>query len=214
MICFGACYDIIVYMIEKGNKMAKNLLKHIQATEYPLSADIVIYTAEEGTWIYDVGCSDESYEKIIELSRKNIIISHFHPDHMGNLERLSYENLYVGKNTYKYTKRGIVVEEPMEPDQDIRIIPMPSSHAKGCLAMQIGNEYLLVGDAFYPQHKGDKRVYNVQHLRAQIEILKNIDVKWIGVSHQEEFWQDKEKVLGQLAELFERREKNKPFIYI
>ena len=52
-------------------------------------------------------------KRVIDLlEQKNIkyiVISHFHPDHMGNLSRvkeLDNVNFYVSKNTYNYSKIG------------------------------------------------------------------------------------------------------------
>ena len=46
----------------------------------------------------------------------NIVISHFHPDHILNLAKISYDNLYVSKYTKRYTFRGIVVDSPFFAD--------------------------------------------------------------------------------------------------
>lgn len=189
-------------------------IRIIKATNNPLSADVIIYEGQTGTWVYDVGRSDESYKLLQQLPAKNIVISHFHPDHMANLDRLSYDNLYIGNNTFKYTKHGTVVDEILEVEENIRIIPMPSSHAKGSLALQIGRECLLVGDGLYPQHKGYMRVYNVQHLRAQIELIEHMDVRWIGLSHRPRFFQEKGLILAYYKDIYNRRNKNEAFVVV
>lgn len=197
------------------NRIEKDMdrIRIIEATNNPLSADVVIIKGAENDWIYDVGSSEETFKELEKISNKNIVISHFHPDHMQNLQRLSFNNLYVGKNTYKYAKQGTIVETEMIFSEDnIRLIPMPSSHAKGSLALLAQDKCLLVGDAFYPQHKGEQRVYNVQHLKNQIDMLERLTVSFIGISHQKVFFQERMHVLERLQELFNQRKMNDPFI--
>lgn len=190
-----------------------NEITVVEATTNPLSADVVIIKGKENYWVYDVGCNDNSYDEIQSLNHKNIVISHFHPDHMGNLERFEFDNLYVGKNTYNYSKQGnIVTEEMIFDNNNIRIIPIPSAHAKGCLALLVEDKCLLVGDALYPKHKGDASLYNVQHLKSQIDLLKKIEVEYIGLSHQKDFFQKKACVLDKLQEIYDKRKANEAYI--
>lgn len=194
--------------------MTLSNIRIIQGTEIPLSADVIICPGKEKTWVYDVGRSDSALEELQEMIRKNIIISHFHPDHMDNLRRLDFENLYVGKNTFKYTGQGIIVQEPMELEDKLWVIPFPSSHAKGSLALKLANDCILVGDGLYPQYKGNNRVFNVQHLREQIDLLESMDVKLVGLSHRQQFFQEKKGILAYLKSIYDRRDKNAAFIRV
>ncbi len=106
-------------------KRISHEISYIPATENPLSGDIGIIRGEKKTYLFDVGNGEESLRKIKELSgEKAIIISHFHPDHMGNLKMfvgcgiceeasvsetehfrkstVSNIDIYAGANTSKY----------------------------------------------------------------------------------------------------------------
>ena len=144
-----------------------------------------------------------------------IILSHFHPDHIANVQHIKWESLYQGKNTYKYTHIGEIVESDInvdETDIKLRIFQMPSSHAKGSLALLVNNKYCLLGDALYPAHKGDKTVYNAGILKQQIDILKKMAAPYVLLSHREPFVQKKQAVISWLEKIYAMREKNEPWI--
>ncbi len=101
--------------------------------------------------------------------KKNIVISHFHRDHFFNLSRIHFDNLYVGRETFRHCDETIralvvrdasrgascdrsprsqsfsssvtVVESPLQFDDGIRvqIMPIPSSHAKGSLMLTVSD---------------------------------------------------------------------------
>lgn len=82
-------------------------ISYLPLTTNPLSCDVVFIKTEKSTWIYDVGSSKDALDAINEVSgKKNIVISHFHPDHIYNLfnKNLKYDNLFVSKYTKKYSK--------------------------------------------------------------------------------------------------------------
>lgn len=137
----------------------------------PLSADVYAIRGETAWWIFDVGASDEAADFINNLPcdvsagellegtaprlhqdavslKKNIVISHFHRDHFFNLSRVSFDNLFVGRETFRHCDESIrarrgtqVVESPLqfEDGLKIRIEPIPSSHAKGSLMLTVGD---------------------------------------------------------------------------
>lgn len=146
----------------------------------PLSADVYAIRGETAWWIFDVGACDEAVDFINNLPcggvapgtaqhlhqdaaplKKNIVISHFHRDHFFNLPRVSFDNLYVGRETYRHcdetiralglrdasrgssqsSRRSVtVVELPLQFEDGlrIRIEPIPCSHAKGSLMLTVG----------------------------------------------------------------------------
>ena len=185
-------------------------LRRIEASEEPLSADVCIICHGDRKIIYDVGRSDATYKELSGLidDKSSIVISHFHPDHMENLKRLLECELYLGKNTYKYCKRGNIVEESvlLDREADIEVITFPSSHAKGCLALRVGTKYLLIGDGIYPRQNMTRREYNVQQLKSQIDLLEGLDVELIGISHNKSFFKPKDRLLGLLKGIYRRRE--------
>ncbi len=135
----------------------------------PLSADVYAIRGETVWWIFDVGASDEAADFINNLPcdgvvpgtaplKKNIVISHFHRDHFFNLPRVHFDNLYVGRETFRHCDETIralgtrgrsqsssssvtVVESPLQFEDGIRvkIMPIPNSHAKGSLIFIVGD---------------------------------------------------------------------------
>lgn len=194
-------------------------ISYIEAVEKPLSADVVIVQAEDIIWLYDVGSHPliPSLIRNINIDNKdiNVVLSHFHPDHIANLENVEYKNVYQGKYTYKYTHTGIVVEKAVYFDNKktrIDILPFPSSHSKGSLAMLVDNSYLFVGDALYPKTKGSDKMYNVSILNEQIKLLKNLEITHIMLSHRKPFAMKKEAVIMWLLDIYNKRNKNDAFI--
>ena len=79
-------------------------ISYIEPTVNPLSANVVIINGKDAVWLYDVGSHpdipDMLYDYItkskvtvddeVSLRKKkiNIVLSHFHPDHTGNLMKI------------------------------------------------------------------------------------------------------------------------------
>lgn len=193
-------------------------ISYIPATEEPLSADVGIIRGDCFVWLFDAGSSEEMAFAVENLSeefpkRKNLVISHFHPDHMGNWNRVSHEEIYQGKNIFGYTHEGVAVEEPLtlEDGIELYLFPIPSSHAKGCLGLAAG-EYAFLGDAIYCTHKKGQAVYNAGLLQEQIRVLEQLPVKYFLLSHREPFCQSKEAVVAELKSIYSRRQKDSPYI--
>ncbi|MBU5478151.1 MBL fold metallo-hydrolase [Eubacterium sp. MSJ-13] len=201
-------------------KCVTDYFSYITPTARPLSANVSVIESGKYLWVYDVGSHENIPEMLSEVSKQKskkikVILSHFHPDHIANLQYIKWESLYQGKNTYKYTHIGEIVESEInvdEPDIKLRIFPMPSSHAKGSLAFMVNDKYCLLGDALYPTHKGNKTVYNTGFLKEQIDILKNIAAPYVLISHREPFVQKKQAVITWLENVYSMREKNEPWI--
>jgi len=190
-------------------------ISYLPAIDEPLSADVVVIKGKEFCWLFDVGMGENALAAIGYLpGMKKAVISHFHPDHCGNLSRLGLDEIFVGKNTYKYTGIGTIVEQNMflEDGRQLRIFPMASSHAKGSLALDVDEKYLFVGDAFCPQFKNGQRLYNTTILHSQLELLENIKADNIGISHQADFIMPKSLVLEKLKKLYGKRGKNQAYI--
>ncbi len=165
----------------------------IPANESPLSADVVFIKENDITYIFDVGASDEAYNAIQALTGKRVaILSHFHKDHTLNLTRLNVDEIYGSKETIRHTKKGTLIKETTTLG-DITLIPLPSSHCKGCIAL-LYHDYLFVGDALYPCDKG----FNRQILDNTISTLKSIDFKYFCISHRKMFVNPKEAIMRWL----------------
>lgn len=201
----------------------------LPATHEPLSADVFAVQGENSWWIFDVGASDEAVEFINSLPseingramRKNIVISHFHGDHLYNLQRalqgkikVLYHDIFVGANTYKYIRTGHVVSNSLiiEDGLQMQILPMPNSHAKGSLAFLIGCELALLGDATYPQVRPERDAYNVQLLGDEIRMLQNLDVRYFALSHKKSVIREKSSVIAYLEGVYSKRKKENSLI--
>ena len=198
------------------NQIFEDYIEHIPASEEPLSSDVFIIRGERYNWVYDTGRCDEAFERLAAVPDKRIILSHFHPDHTLNVKRLDYDALYIGKNTFKYLKRGAILEEACEFEDGVRlkIMPMPSSHAKGTLVLLLNGKYLFSGDGFYPELKGKELRYNVTILKEQIDFLKSADAKFVCLSHRDRPVLPKRVVIKLLEGIYELRQKDEPYVYV
>ena len=216
-------------------------IHYLQMSNDPLSADVIAVRGDSAWWIFDVGACDEAARFINELPRifadhgaaesstnlaKNVVISHFHRDHLLNVQRmcggeisLDIDALYVGAYTSKTFGEieGVaknVVMEPLSFDDgvQIHILPMPNSHAKGSLAL-IVDDYVFLGDATYPMvGHGEPDVYNVQILEQQIKLLKSLNASRFCLSHKRGLVRDKTSVIQFLESVYARRQKNENYI--
>ncbi len=190
-------------------------ISYMPEIKHPLSADIGIIKGEEFTWLYDVGNGDSTLAALNSIGGKiNVVISHFHPDHASNIHKLDFETLYLSSNTRKYIKSGIVPENGLVIHDGIKLhfFDIPASHAKGCLGLEINDEYAFIGDATYPGYKPTHMYYNVGLLKEQITIFENLKADKFLVSHIPGLVQSKDDVLSRLKHIYSKREPKSPFI--
>ena len=191
-------------------------ISYIKATEKPLSADVGIIEGDEFCWIFDVGADESVPISLNKIQKpKNAVISHFHPDHMSNLEHVDLNEVYLGANTFKYAKRGTVVDKDVFIDDGItiHIFPIPSSHAKGSLGMEIG-DYAFLGDATCSTTKQGKTCYNASVLKEEIAVLEKLSAKFFLISHDEKFIRPKEEIISELLEIYSKRDPKESYIWI
>lgn len=190
-------------------------ISYIPASSNPLSSDIVFITTENATWIFDVGSDIAVIEEINKLhGRKNIVLSHFHPDHTANISNVNYNKLYVSRHTAKYISGGTIVEDSyFDKSDNIQIKEIPSSHAKGCLCL-IYKDYAFLGDAAYCKEKNGSHFYNVQALKAEIEFIEALNCKYACLSHDAKFIQERQILLKMHRSIYSKRIKNEPFIKV
>lgn len=205
----------------------------IPASSSPLSADIGIIRGDNAVYLYDVGNGEESFAKLSAVLKNatNIqaVLSHFHPDHTGNLERLSCQRIYLGDYTEKHLykeKSGIEEPEPVAEQKVVtekvtvldgiclELFPVPSSHAKGSLGLTVDYTYTFLGDATCCTMKKGKQVYNVQFLKEELELLKSLETKYFLLSHKDGLLQPKDTVVEELELIYARRRKNEPYIEV
>ena len=192
-------------------------LSYWKATDNPLSADVGVIEGESGVWLYDVGNSGEAAENINTLNgKKNIVLSHFHPDHIGNLSSIRYEQLYQGANTLRYTKSGMAVTEDiyLQDGVQLHLFPLPSSHAKGSLGLEVNETYAFLGDGTYSTTKAGRRVYNAGLLLEQIRVLRGLKARWFLLSHDAEYVRSREEVLSRLEAIYKMRNPKESYIVL
>ncbi len=212
-------------------------IQYLQVSYEPLSADVVTVRGDSAWWIFDVGACDMAVDFINALPRnpanddavplkKNIVISHFHRDHLLNVVRhcngevsLDFDTLYVGSHASKVVgeisgHEKITVSSPLSFDDGmhIEILPIPNSHAKGSLILVV-DDFVFLGDATYPMvGHGEPDVYNVQILEQQIKMLKSLTASRFCLSHKRGLVRDKSSVIQFLESVLARRQKNENYI--
>ncbi|MBO7135792.1 MAG: MBL fold metallo-hydrolase [Spirochaetaceae bacterium] len=207
-------------------KIIDENISYIPASLNPLSADVVFIKTENATWIFDAGANDSAFEAISALQgKKNIVLSHFHPDHTANITRLEFDNLYMSRHTAKYfrniteatngTRKNCIIVDGSFKDEssNIGLYTIPSSHAKGCLCL-VYKDYAFTGDATYCKEKGDLRLYNVQQLKAEIDFLESLPCKYICLSHEDKFVHEMQMLIKLHKSIYAKRIENEPFISV
>ncbi|MCR5062456.1 MAG: MBL fold metallo-hydrolase [Treponema sp.] len=191
-------------------------ISYLPSVEKPISCDVVFIKPEgsDVTWIFDAGTSGEAAELINAVEgKKNIVISHFHPDHILNLLKVKYDMLYVTKYTKRYTRSGTIVESEQTFPDGIKIYPIPSSHSKGSLVLEYKG-YVFLGDATYCHFRLTAREYNVQLLEQMIKKMEEIEAPNFCLSHDKAFIQPKESVLRIYRKILSRRKSGSPIINV
>lgn len=200
-----------------GRIVITDSISYWKASEGPLSADVGVVEGKRNIWIFDVGSSDTAAERIQALpGNKNVVLSHFHRDHTGNLERITYQKLYQGANTFRYTKSGELVRGDLwlEDGLELHLFELPSSHAKGCIGMEINGEYAFLGDGTYCMVKQERPVYNVGLLKEEIRVLESLQAGYFLLSHDKAFVHEKGEVLEELKKIYSKGEPGNPYIYV
>ena len=227
-----------------------NRIQYLQVSYEPLSADVVTVRGDSAWWIFDVGACDMAVDFINALPRnlvsenvallensegavpaatqlkKNIVISHFHRDHLLNVVRhcngevsLDFDTLYVGSHASKVVgemsdREKVTVTSPLSFDDGvhIEILPIPNSHAKGSLVLVV-DDFVFLGDATYPMvGHGEPDMYNVQILGEQIRFLKSLAQTRFCLSHKRGLVRDRNSVIQFLESVLARRQKNENYI--
>jgi len=230
-------------------KSINSYISYIPACENPLSADVGIIKARSCTYFFDVGRAEACLDYLHSVKgRMQVIISHFHADHIWwltkhsigdwgldpedrlsmNYERPCFEKIYIGKGTEKYIPDGTIIKENLILEDEtlsgekikLRIIPMPSSHSTGALALEVNDEYLFLGDSTYCRYRKNneeeeaRAEYNVQKLKAQIDLLRSINADKCLIDHDPKFIRPKKVILRQLESVYERRTPGENVIYL
>lgn len=157
-------------------------IKHLPATDEPLSADVYIVSGRENDYIFDVGNNAEALEFIAQAAGNGVVIlSHPHNDHVGNIEKLAYRALYVGDKTREKLGGGTVVEDALTIGDGVtlEIRHCPSPHTDGSLILTVNGEYTLLADLYFT-----KPDYDRKKAHQMLDALKELETKYFVVSHQ------------------------------
>ncbi len=186
-------------------------ISYIETTDDPLCADIGIIKAGDETWLFDVGNGEKNVADLKD--DYNIVLSHFHADHVGNLDKVSAKSLYVSNETFKHVGRGTIVREDVTVG-DIHIFPLPSSHVKGGLGLEVDETYAFVGDGLYSKVKDGFYIYNSQMVKEEIDVLEKLKAPFLLVSHLKGLVREKADAIEELKKIYSFRDKNSSEIRI
>ena len=186
-------------------------VSYIECSEDPLSADIGIIRDGDAVWLYDVG-SDE--RAITELTGNyNVVLSHFHQDHTGNIGKITVKEAFVSDETKRHVQMGTVADRDVYIG-NLHIFPLPSSHCKGCLGLEVDEAYAFVGDALYSKLRDGYYIFNTQLVKDEIAVLKSLKAPYLLVSHFKGLIRRRDEMIAELEELYQHRDKNSPEIKI
>lgn len=194
-------------------------ISYLPASEPPLSSDVGIITVNRAVWIFDVGSNEEALKLINGIEgEKRIVLSHFHADHIDNMSRLSCNKIFCGGFTSKKLSQTgdadmIVVDKDLYFDGGVHLFPIPSTHAKGCVGLEI-DDFAFLGDAAYCSVKDGKAGYNAGQLQGLIKTLKGLRAKKLLLSHSQPLECDREEEISMLEEIYSLRKKDEAYIYL
>ncbi len=178
-----------------------NKIAYLPAVDDPLSADVYFIEGKKNCFIFDVGNNEDSLHHINRIKQPKVfILSHYHKDHVGNIEHVDYHDLYVGKETHDAVGKGKIVTETVTIDDDVKIeiIPCSSPHTEGSLIINIDNQYTLIADLYFTRPPFDQ-----EKIKKMLDSLQQIDTKYFVVSHQEdEKIIPKDRLISELLDYF------------
>lgn len=180
------------------------------SSEDPLSSDIFVIKTKVATYVFDTGASEQAVAFLNKIPDKTIIISHFHQDHSTNVKNIEFKTLYGGKKTVEYLKCGTAVDEQIDLEEGISIIPLTTTHAKGSLALK-ADDYLFVGDALCGAMLPAGYAYNANMLLSTIRELEKINARSIVISHSGKVV-PRDYVISILKNCYSQRNGNNPYI--
>lgn len=186
-------------------------ISYIECTEDPLSADIGIIRDGDAVWLYDVGSDERAISEL--TGNYNVVLSHFHQDHTGNIGKLNIQEAFVSPETKRHVQMGAVADKDISIG-NLHIFPLPSSHCKGCLGLEVEETYAFVGDALYSKFRDGCYIFNAQLVKEEIAVLKKLKAPYLLVSHFKGLVRRRDEVIAELEELYQSRDQNSPEIKV
>ena len=186
-------------------------ISYIECSDDPLSADIGIIRDGDAVWLYDVGSDERAISEL--TGNYNVVLSHFHQDHTGNIGKLNIKEAFVSGETKRHVQMGTVADKDIYIG-NLHIFPLPSSHCKGCLGLEVEETYAFVGDALYSKFRDGYYIFNAQLVKDAIAVLKKLKAPYLLVSHFKGLVRRRDEVIAELTELYQHRDKNSPEIKV
>lgn len=186
-------------------------ISYIECSDDPLSADIGIIRDGDAVWLYDVGSDERAISEL--TGNYNVVLSHFHQDHTGNIGKLNIKEAFVSGETKRHVQMGTVADKDIYIG-NLHIFPLPSSHCKGCLGLEVEETYAFVGDALYSKFRDGYYIFNAQLVKEAIAVLKKLKAPYLLVSHFKGLVRRRDEVIAELTELYQDRGKNSPEIKV
>lgn len=180
-------------------------ISYIECSDDPLSADIGIIRDGDAVWLYDVGSDERAISEL--TGNYNVVLSHFHQDHTGNIGKLNIKEAFVSPETKRHVQMGTVADKDIYVG-NLHIFPLPSSHCKGCLGLEVDETYAFVGDALYSKFRDGYYIFNAQLVKDAIAVLKKLKAPYLLVSHFKGLVRCRDEVIAELTELYQHRGKN------
>ena len=180
-------------------------ISYIECSDDPLSADIGIIRDGDAVWLYDVGSDERAISEL--TGNYNIVLSHFHQDHTGNIGKLNIKEAFVSHETKRHVQMGTIADKDIYIG-NLHIFPLSSSHCKGCLGLEVDETYAFVGDALYSKFRDGYYIFNAQLVKEEIAVLKKLKAPYLLVSHFKGMVRRRDEVIAELEELYHYRDKN------
>ena len=90
----------------------------------------------------------------------------------------------------------------------LHIFPLPSSHCKGCLGLEVDETYAFVGDALYSKARDGYYVFNAQLVKEEIAVLKGLKAPYLLVSHYKGLIRPRDEAIAELEALYRSWDKS------
>ncbi len=178
-----------------------SVITYLSASSDPLSADVYFIEGDTNCYVFDVGNCEKALQEITAIPQEKVIIlSHYHKDHTGNIDKVDYKELYVGELTKETIQKGTVVTDKVVIYDGVELVIQhyPSPHTKGSLIVTVNKEYTLIADLYFTRAGYDKELAN-----EMLKELEELETKYFVVSHQqEENIFEKQKLIADLKEYF------------
>ena len=186
-------------------------ISYIECSDDPLSADIGIIRDGDAVWLYDVGSDERAISEL--TGNYNVVLSHFHQDHTGNIGKLNIKEAFVSDETKRHVQMGTVADKDIYIG-NLHIFPLPSSHCEGCLGLEVDETYAFVGDALYSKFRDGYFIFNTQLVKDEIAVLKRLKAPYLLVSHFKGMVRRRDEVIAELEELYSLRVGNRSEIRV